>query len=393
MTIFSLDFDGILTDHTALDLEVLDHKTFFLAPASATYAPCRPGVRQLAAFLSCFGAVHILSARPAHHHGQMREWLLENAPELAQAPLRSAGTATKAEVAAAEGIALHIDDDPAASERGGLLDETVLIWKNETLVVMLHRLVRVLTSQKAGQVQILGEDVVSMEIIPVTSATPVILVTTDVATYKIRLFDTVRRHAVVEQLHGLLEGTEAGELLPRRFPAPPLCMITTFTRGRMLKDAPELLTTQILSRLAEFLAAVHSHTASSRGECMVTCAVDLFNVCIDDAGKPRIIDIGDCTHGQPWVDVVWSEQLLCFSAEQRTWFAREYVRAAGHAPTEAGIRQSLASFYGHLHSTLMNSKRIHQGDAERRAAIQSIVVNRRVPPTTSALFDLVMEAP
>lgn len=378
----SVDFDGVLTDLSALSRASVDTAVLLWPAVSVQYAARRAGARELVGLLRCFSEISILTARPESHLSEIRRWLSHNLPELSEARIISATGHQKNEVLRGYGIVLHIDDD-SLLER----DPRIIVWRRDRLPDFLRRVCTALMLLPSLKLARLDSPVTSLKVLPVTSVTPVVKVTTPVGAYKIRLFADQASHARVEQFYALVEQSAAGALLPERFDSAPVTMTTSFIEGVMLSVLDSSAVWEAIPSLASFLAALHEISAKEVEGSLLSCAVDRFNVCIGVAGKPFIVDVGDCTIGDPVMDIVWAEQLLCMSMEQRRKLVELYLKKRRVVLTVMQIEEALRAYYSHLHWVLIQSKmNVHQ-DSRTWRALQSIVERRRIPPSESALVD------
>ncbi|MCM2388381.1 hypothetical protein [Streptomyces albipurpureus] len=380
----SLDFDGVLTNHGELDLRGINPHVFFRSPRSVAAAGPRPGVRQLAALLDCFADVVILTARPPGHRPAIRQWLAQHIPELGECTIFSSGDRPKAAVAEELAIALHVDDDPMAVAD----DARILLWRREDpariMTAAVDRLNRLIETGTATRV----EDAARILPVGVSSATPVFRVLLrSRRSLKIRVFDSTERAALVERFHREAPSEDDGVRVPGVVSSASLTMTTPWIDGDMVRDIGESERESLIPRAARFLAALHARgPQDSESARLISCAMDVFNLCRTPDGILHLIDAGDCTTGSRWLDVMWAEQLLCASEGEREKLVTCYIKEAGHCPTASEAREAAAEYYGYLHSILINSKRLHNGSASAWRRCDEIARLRRRPVTASALI-------
>ena len=384
----SLDFDGVLTNHGDLDLRGIDQYVFFKAPRSATVAGPRPGVRQLAALFGCFAEVVILTARPAGHHPVIRQWLAHYVPELKDCAIFSSGDRPKATVAGELRIALHVDDDPMALSDSAADGARVLLWRRESpsriLTAAVGRLHLLIENGTATRI----DDATGIRPIGVSSATPVFHVRLRSSrSLKIRVFDSTERGSQVERFHREAPSEDDGVRVPEVVSSAPLTMTTHWIDGDMVRNIGKAERQALIPRAARFLAALHARGPQDSGAArLISCAVDAFNLCRTPDGILHLIDAGDCTTGSRWLDVMWTEQLLCASGDERENLVTCYVNATGLRPTASEAQDAAAEYYGYLHSILMNSKRLHAGEPGVWRRCDEITRLRQRPVTASALI-------
>ncbi|MEU5398004.1 hypothetical protein ABZ348_01705 [Streptomyces sp. NPDC005963] len=384
----SLDFDGVLTHHGELDLRGINPHVFFRSPRSVAAAGPRPGVRQLAALLDCFAEVVILTARPIDHHPAIKQWLSEYVPELEECVVFSSGGRSKAVVAEELAISLHIDDDPMAASDSAPDDPRIVLWRREDpariMAEVVDRLNRLMENGTATKVV----DAARIRAVGVSSATPVFhVLRRSRQNLKIRLFDSTGRAALVARFHREAPHGDGGVHVPDIVSSTPLTMTTPWIDGDMVRDVDAAERKSIIPRAAGFLAALHALGPSDSGSSrLISCAMDAYNLCRTPDGMLHLIDVGDCTIGTRWLDVMWTEQLLCVSDDEREHLVNCYINASGHRPTATEAQDAAAEYYGYLHSILMHSKRLHTGSTSAWRRCDEIARRRRTPVTASALF-------
>lgn len=382
----SLDFDGVLTDHSLLDLAGINQRVFFKSARSAAAAGPRPGARQVAALLGCFADVVILTARPTAHHAMIRGWLARHAPELTDCVILSSGDRPKAIVAQEQRIALHIDDDPTAASDSG----RVLIWRREDPAAILAAAADRLNGLIAGGSATKVDGAVAVRALSVSSVTPVFRVARRSGPdLKIRLFDTAERIDLVRTFHREAPRADDGVLIPYVMSCGALSMTTPWVHGDMVRELPPEQRTVLIPQVARFLAALHARGEPDSGSPrLISCAMDAFNLCRTPEGLLYLVDAGDCTIGSRWLDVMWTEQLLCISAGERETLVAEYIDASGFQPTAAEAHEAAAEYYGYLHGILMDSKRAHADSPAIWRRCDEIARRRRSPVSASALIEL-----
>ena len=138
---FSLDFDGVFTDESLMDLSVVNKEWFFWSERSVMYFPMRKGVRQIASLLNYFGELIITTARPVSHHETIKKWFSLNAPELLNIRIVSSGNSHKTAILKSENVCIHIDDDFInASHEPNEIPFTI-IWSYESPAEILNTVV------------------------------------------------------------------------------------------------------------------------------------------------------------------------------------------------------------------------------------------------------------
>lgn len=380
----TVDFDGVLAESwSASELEGLDEHVLLLSTLSIDAARPRPGVISVVAFLSTFATVEILSTRPTAQATSISTWLGEHIPQLAGAPIHSRATELKSEFCAGEGIVLHIDDDARACQPKG---PRCIVWVEQTTKELLREVTTTLAPLL--DLRMAGEPVRRLEELPSHSSTPVYRVVTPTATLKLRVVEDPAQSRMLAQIHAVAarepqlrkmlgperEGSSAGIHLTEFVPGDTLAI------SQSRDDASE-----VANRVGRWLARLHDATTRPDGACLVSCACDAFNLCIDDRGKARIIDAGDACWGARWIDLVWSEQLLGPWIDGAEKLIEAYMDVASSRPTHDDVTRAVAGYYFRLHSVLRSAISSRLKDAADREALEAVRRRRAVPPDDSIL--------
>lgn len=384
----SLAFDGVLTDHTTLDLARVDHRSFFASARSVGFSGPRDGVRQVAALLDVFTDLSILTARPAGHHEAIRQWLDRHLPELADRVIISSGEVPKAEMIRRMGISLHLDSDPTAAGEDTSEGSPVLVWRGETPSGVFRLLIRSLNTLLNRGVRTKVADAVQVDQVDVTSITPVFRVRSRSRDdLKVRIFPEPERSDLVRRFHRESPAVVGRVRVPAIVAASALSLVTPWITGQVLRHSTPDERAALIPDLARYLAALHGVGPADPGaDRLVSCAVDAFNLCRSDDGDLHLIDVGDCTIGSRWLDLVWTGQLFCMSDAQRETLVDCYIAESGTHPTTTEVERAAAEYYGYLHHILMKAKRFHLASSSAWRACDEITERRRVPVTDSGLL-------
>jgi hypothetical protein len=382
--LFTIDFDGVLTDWSTLDLSPLERRAFFTPPRSVEYAQLRQGAREAAALMSCFGEVAILTSRPARHANWIRRWLRRNAPELGEVDiLSSAGP--KLQRLRDDHIVLHIDDDFSEATSGQLdRSPSVIIWSGQAPAELLSDISDALDNLQGLRLAAGNEVVTAISPIRVTSSTPTFLVETGSGRRKIRVFTSQNSWREAVDFYDAVSASPAGNFLPRMRCALPFVMITDYVDGEMAEALDIRERAEMIPRLAEFLASLHAiplpEPSVRHGQLfesdprLVSCAVDQFNVCRGYDGRVWIIDV-----------VIWAENLYCSDDQQREALITEYMSFTNVDVQIDRVEQALGEYYSWLHFVLMRAKRWNSTNSTVWRAVHDIAVMRGRPPRTSFL--------
>lgn len=380
----TLGFDGVFTERWKPgEVRGLDEQILFLTPLSITMAEPRPGIVSLVALLRSFASVEILSDRPESQVPAIRSWLSEHLPGFAAVIVHSCKTAVKGEFVQKEGVALHIDDDDLAAV--GAVSRCV-VWRDQPLKELFRQVVGVLAHQPAVY---LGENAVQELVeLPSHSSTPVFRVESSIGSLKLRIVDDADQSAHLREIHAVASADkQIASLLPAELPGYPEGIhVTPFFNGVTIASGAHVESERLLEAIAGWFAALHQTTSRADGTCLVSCACDAFNLCVEnDSGSVRIIDAGDACRAPRWVDLVWSEQLLCPWLGGAETLMETYIDIAGVRPTHEDVTCATAGYYYRLHSVLRAAARARSADASDLKVLREVRAKRASPPRDSTL--------
>jgi len=109
-----------------------------------------------------------------------------------------------------------------------------------------------------------------------------------------------------------LLGRSGGAVLKTWVPGVPLHSVDEASRG------------ELILHISRRLAELHGRTGVT---CAVVCGADDYNTVVMPDGQVAFVDLEATTVGPRWLDVAWSEALLCRSEEEREELWRGYLEA------------------------------------------------------------------
>jgi len=379
---FSLDFDGIFTDESQLDLSVVNKEWFYWSEYSIMYSPIRKGVRQVASLFQYFGDVIITTARPFKQHKSIRNWLMQNAPELATIKIVSSGNQHKLSILKSEEVSIHIDDDFLNASNFLDIDPIILIWSYESPAEIITNICKAINSVFSN-----SNEANSIKILSLGSSTPTFLINRDSILRKIKIFQNEKDTQRIKSFYSVAENINEIVFIPKATNWFPLLMECEFVEGILVESSADTDRINAIPLLANFLGKLHSHKIDDT-LCYVSNAIDQFNVCLTTDKRIALIDLGDCLIGNKWMDIVWAEQLYCSNTEEKEIFLQHYSKNIKQAPTKMEIENALRDFYSWLHFVIASGRKWNNEDRSRVAISNHISALRATPPTDSLLFKL-----
>ncbi|WP_206487880.1 hypothetical protein [Rhodococcus sp. KRD162] len=379
----TVDFDGVLTEPwTSPELDGLDGHILLISALSVASARPRPGIRSLVGFLSTFATVEVLTARPSSQAPDITAWLRECIPEIADSPVHSCAMELKPDFLYSEGIALHVDNDERARVSDG---PTCIIWGHQTTKELLREACYILS--RVPDLRVAGKPVRRLEELPSHSSTPVYRVETLTTSLKLRVVEDAIQSQNLRQIHAVAASDRhLSEMLrPEQASSPTGIHLTEYVPGQSVASRRPCTDWDVSRQVARWLVTLHEATARADGTCLISCACDAFNLCIDDVGAVRIIDAGDACWGARWIDLIWSEQLLGPWIGGSDELFESYMEFATERPSNDDVTRAIAGYYFRLHSVLRSAIHARRRDEVDLRALKMVRHRRATPPTESLL--------
>jgi len=381
---FSLDFDGVFTDESHLDLSLVNKEWFFWPERSVMYFPMRKGVRQIASLLNYFGELIITTARPTSHHETIRKWLAIHAPELENTCIVSSGNSHKPAILIKEGVHIHIDDDFINANNDPNEIPFVIIWSCESPADILNHVVTSL-----NQLLLKKSVGTSISVLALNSSTPTFLINKKNILTKLKIFQEIADKERVRIFYSVAFNLDEIVFLPEVINWFSLAMESVFVEGTLAQNISAIQRSSAIPHLANFLSKLHSCSIQSEeGKSYVSCAIDQFNVCLTADNRIALIDIGDCVIANKWLDIIWTEQLYCSTDEERSSLIEHYQKNIKQYPLKEEINDALREYYSWLHFIVASGRNWNKKDKERIRISNFIAELRANPPHNSTLFKL-----
>ena len=379
----TVDFDGVLAESwTSAELAGLDDQVLLLSALSVSSAQPRPGIRSLVSFLGAFASVEVLTARPASQAPDISAWLREHVPDIADSPVHSCATELKADFLSAQGITLHVDDDERARGANG---RPCIIWRHQTTKELLREVCDVLS--RTPGLRVAGTPVRRLEELPSHSSTPVYQVETSTILLKLRVVEDAVQSRHLRHIHAVAarDPLLSEMLRPEQGGSPSGIHLTEYVPGETVASKLPSSGSEVSRQVAKWLAGLHEATERQDGTCLISCACDAFNLCVDALGVVRIIDAGDACWGARWIDLIWSEQLLGPWIGGADELFEAYMSHSATRPSHDDVTRALAGYYFRLHSVLRSAIHSRSRDELDREALEAVRQRRAAPPTESIL--------
>jgi len=99
-------------------------------------------------------------------------------------------------------------------------------------------------------------------------------------------------------------------------------VLKTWVAGEPLLNMPESTRPRLIHATGQQLAQLHGDEAEDIVHLI--CSADEHNTIVRSTGAVAFVDLEASRRGSRWVDVVWSEELLCRTQEEREWLWAGY---------------------------------------------------------------------
>lgn len=383
----SLDFEGVLAQPwNDAELAGLDVDTLQRSALSVAGEPPRFGARSLVSLLAALASIEIVTSRPAATVPAIRAWLREHLPGLEAVPVHAGPLASRAALLRTLGVELHIDHRPLPQSAGDdVAAPRCLLWPAEPVEALLGRVVTILT--RRADLHLSGHAVTAIAELPCFSSTPVYRVDTAAGSFKLRLVEPAGQSALLRQLHQLATAHPSlATLLPPELPGLPVFVhAVPFFSGTMVEVHPPRDGADLVARVARWQAELHDRTLQPDGTSLVVCACDAFNLCVADDGAAAIVDAADCLLAPRWLDLVWTERLLCPWTGGAERYLETYFASTDARPTRAEVAEALAGYYYRHQSIIRHSLLRRRADPAVVTMLAKVKGWRAATPTTSLL--------
>ena len=379
----ALDFEGVLTEPwSEEDVRGLDRDLLFSSALSIAGSRRRFGARSLVSLVRAFASIEILTARTERECPVIGAWLGQNFPELSGVAVHAWPPAQRGGFRRSGDIALHIRHAPPASNER---DERCVVWAGQPIEVVAREIAQALG--RCPDLRFAGRRVTGITPLPSFSATPVYRIDTADGVFKLRLVEDARRSALLDSLHQLARCDAAvAELLPPQVSGLPAGVhAVPFFAGQMIEHGAREERPLLVERVARWLAALHEATLRADGDALVSCACDAFNLCVDDAGVARIVDAADCLYAPRWLDLIWSERLLCPWVGGADRLFERYFSLIPGRPSRAVVAEAVGAYYYWHHSIIRDSLRRRAADVEAMAMLRRVKSWRAPAPGETLL--------
>lgn len=382
----SLAFEGVLTEPwTAQELAGLDQPTLQASCLSVLGERARFGARSLASFLGAFAEVEILTVRSAPTVSAIRQWLGTHLPELKNAPVHPTPPAERTRFVAERGIVLHIEHGALSPVSPSEKPPPCVCWRDEPVEHLLNAIAGKLDQH--ADLTLGTRPVHSLRELYSFSSTPVYLVETADGPFKVRVIEHADQSALLATLHRLAsEHPALAELLPEELPGLPAGVhVTPFFPAPKVEEQNPRDGLDLVTRVARWQAALHDLTRRNDSTSLVSCACDPFNLCVADDGTARIIDAADCCFAPRWLDLVWTERLLCPWTGGTARYFETYFQSTPERPSSAEINEALTSYYFRHQTIIRDSLRRRSADEAVCAMLGQVKSWRAAIPTETLL--------
>jgi len=107
------------------------------------------------------------------------------------------------------------------------------------------------------------------------------------------------------------------------------------------------------------------HVGDDEDDLHLVCSADEHNTIVGPAGNVAFIDLEATRRGSRWVDLAWSEELLCRSQTEREWLWEGYTSRSGCArPSQSLRRDARNDFLTWLSEQLRRAHLRHPDNAD-----------------------------
>ncbi len=114
-------------------------------------------------------------------------------------------------------------------------------------------------------------------------------------------------------------------------------VLKTWIVGDAVGSCPASSRPTLIRTIGRELARLH--VGDDEDNLHLVCSADEHNTIIGPAGNVAFIDLEATRRGRRWVDLAWSEELLCRSQTEREWLWEGYASRSGCARPSRSLRK------------------------------------------------------
>ena len=376
----ALDFDGVCTDLNNKQVPVeKDAREKYLAdPEHIIHSLPRHGLTEIISVFGLFGNIEIISSRPPEHEPYILQWLKYNKIDSFISYITCCDDESKVSVMELRGLDLLVDDS-VCHVQGLFNTSRGLLWSTQSWLAILIEALNIfckkqIASLKSDKNFILN----SFKCVSNWGASPV-LILSDLNGIKKKLricVDMETRDRIVSFLLIANDG---------RFPHVAqlldfygLAVLKSYITGTPLMFCDNSLRHCFIKKVAIALAKLHDNFKTrielkniflpllkEEQNCLLICGADNRNTIITSDNNVVFIDLEACNYGSRWVDIAWSEELLCKNKKEREILINSYLSASKISlPSSKGKKLSELWFLKWLFAQLQKSIMIHNKNNE-----------------------------
>ncbi len=140
-------------------------------------------------------------------------------------------------------------------------------------------------------------------------------------------------------------------------------VLKTWIVGDPLVSSPANSRPTLIRAIGGALARLH--VGDDEDDLHLVCSADEHNTIVGPAGNVAFIDLEATRRGRRWVDLAWSEELLCRSPAEREWLWEGYASTCGCArPSQSMRKDARKEFLTWLREQLRRAYLRHPDNVE-----------------------------
>lgn len=143
--------------------------------------------------------------------------------------------------------------------------------------------------------------------------------------FKLRVDEDLR---VVDRINEFLThtGRVSWPSCAKRVAVGGRSILKTWVPGRHLREIEPGERYKVLRKIGRRLAELHGEASD---DSHLVCSADDYNTVLTPDGGVSFIDLEACHRGSRWVELAWSEELLCRSSEEKYALWEAYLQRSG----------------------------------------------------------------
>jgi len=377
----AFEFDGVCTDLSFIREKQISELDYLYSPFSLTISKPRNGILEILSIFGLFSDLAIISSRPVEDESYIKNWLSHNKLLSFFEKILCCGEFAKTEIMAQNGInvLIGVKTIHVISQSGNL---KIILWNEQTWIEFAIELFTFLMSISKACIKIKPDlKLCEVEYLSDLGSSPVFLLKfTDRTKLKLRI---CLNYEVKYRVTTFLEIAVKNDYkhVSRLVAENGLAILKLYIEGKLISTFGKRERLYYVFKAGSALAKLHSikinkpisnftFGINDGSDSLLVLSADNYNMIITTENDVSFIDLEACNSGSRWIDLVWSDNLLCENERERKALIEGYFSIyKGNIATEEEMKMAKHNYKLWLTYQLQNSRLIHSRDTQKNKII------------------------